>query len=71
VKLRQVDLQSLAKFLSKLETGRRLIVVSRLGIRRSFADGEKLNVELTATAYERVKEQPRKRGTGPAAKDKS
>lgn len=62
VKLRKVDLRSLATFLSKVETGRRLIVVTRMQIRRSFAEGDKLDVELTATAYERVKEDQRKKG---------
>jgi type II secretory pathway component PulM len=62
VKLRQVDLQSLGKFLSKLETGRRLIVVERLDINRRFAgDGDKMDASLTVTAYERVKEAPKKR----------
>jgi type II secretory pathway component PulM len=56
VTLRQVDLLSLTKFLSKLETGRRLIVITKMSIKRAFADGEKLNVSLTATAFERVKE---------------
>ncbi len=67
VKLRQVDLQSLSKFLAKLETSRRLIVVTRLSIRRSFSEGDKLMVELTATSYERVKED-RRRKVAPKAK---
>jgi Tfp pilus assembly protein PilO len=54
VTLRQVDLLSLTKFLSKVETGTRVIVVSRMNIKRAFAEGEKLNVSLTATAWERV-----------------
>src|SRR6185436_2829200 len=61
VKLRQVDLQSLSKFLAKLENGRRLIVVSQLHVRKHFSEGDKLDVELTALAYEKVKEQPKKR----------
>ena len=66
ITLRQVDLLSLSKFLSKLETGRRLILITRLDIRRRFTEGEMLDVELTATAYERIKDTKRK--TGPAAK---
>ena len=54
VTLRQVDLLSLTKFLSKVETGTRVIVVSKMSIKRAFAEGEKLNVSLTATAWERV-----------------
>jgi len=61
VKLRQVDLQSLSKFLAHLENGRRLIVVSQLHVRKHFSEGDKLDVELTALAYEKVKEQPKKR----------
>lgn len=64
LKLRQVDLQSLSKFLAKIETGRRLVVVTRLHVRRGFAEGDKLNVDLTATAYERLKEAPRRRTRG-------
>jgi hypothetical protein len=56
VKLRQVDLQSLSRFLAKLEQGRRLIVVTNLHVRKHFSEGDKLDVELTAEAYERVKE---------------
>jgi type II secretory pathway component PulM len=63
VKLRQVDLQSLSKFLAKLETSRRLIVITRLSIRRSYSEGDKLIVELTATSYERVKETRKKPAT--------
>lgn len=62
IKLRQVDLQLLSKFLARLETAGRLIVVTRMGIKRAFADGAKLNVELTATAYERVQEDRASRG---------
>lgn len=67
VTLRQVDLQSLSRLLSKIETGRRVIVVTKMNVKRSFGDGEKLNVILTATTYERVKEAPRKRATGKGA----
>jgi Tfp pilus assembly protein PilO len=68
VTLRQVDLLSLTKFLSKVETGSRVIVVSRMNIKRAFAEGEKLNVSLTATAWERVADARQK---APGAKEKS
>lgn len=56
VKLRKVDLKSLATFLGKVETGRALVLVTRLGIRRSFGgDGGTVDVDLTATTYERLK----------------
>jgi general secretion pathway protein M len=67
VTLRQVDLLSLTKFLAKLETNRRLIVITKLNIKRAFTDvekGVKLNVTLTATAYERVTEDHTKKKPG-------
>jgi hypothetical protein len=70
VTARQVDLLALTRFLAKVETGARFIVVTKLDIKRRFAEGDKLDVRLTATAFERVKEQPRKRAAG-AAKEKS
>lgn len=61
VKLRKVDLVSLARFLSKVETGRVLILVTRLGMRRSFGgDGTTVDVDLTATTWERLKEGAKK-----------
>jgi general secretion pathway protein M len=67
VKLRQVDLQSLTRFLAKLEQGRRLIMVTTLRIRKHFGEGDKLDVELTAEAFEKVKEAPKKKGLKGAA----
>jgi hypothetical protein len=65
VKLRKVDLKSLATFLSKVETGRSFILITRLGIRRSFgSDGSTVDVDLTATTWERLKEGSKR----PAAK---
>ena len=61
VKLRKVDLKSLANFLSKVETGRNLVLITRLQIRRSFGgDGTSVDVDLTATAYERLKDGSKK-----------
>jgi type II secretory pathway component PulM len=60
VTLRQVDLLSLSKFLSRVETGARVIVVSKLSIKRHYSEGDKLNVSLTATTWERVSEASRK-----------
>ncbi len=65
VKLRKVDLKSLATFLGKVETGKSLILVTRLQVRRSFGgDGSNVDVDLTATTYERLKDGGKK----PAAK---
>jgi Tfp pilus assembly protein PilO len=61
VKLRKVDLKSLATFLSKVETGHALVLVTRLQIRRSFGgDGTNVDVDLTATTYERLKDGAKK-----------
>jgi len=57
VKLRQVDLKQLGKFLYRLETSGHLIYVTRLDVRRRFAERDKLDVELTATAIERLKKE--------------
>jgi general secretion pathway protein M len=64
VKLRQVDLPSLSKFLAHLEQGRRLIVVNGLRVRKHFSEGDKLDVELTAVGYEKVKEATKKKPKG-------
>jgi hypothetical protein len=70
LKLRKVGLKSLATFLSKVETGHSLILITRLEVRRSFGgDGTDLDVDLTATTYERLKDgskKPSPKG-GPAA----
>ena len=61
VKLREVDLQSLTKFLRRVETGPRLIVFTRMSLKHRYSETDKLDVELTATAFERVKEDKRRR----------
>jgi hypothetical protein len=64
IKIREVGLQSLAKFMRRLETGPRLVFFTRLSIKRRFSDAEKLDVEATATALERVREDKQKKKTG-------
>jgi hypothetical protein len=67
-----VDLLSLSKFLQRLETGRRVIVVSRMNLKRTFAEGDKLNVSLTATTWERVAETRKKPAAGgPGSRERS
>jgi Tfp pilus assembly protein PilO len=70
VKIRDVDLKSVSKFLAAVETNRRMIVVSRLSMRRRYsAQAEKMDVELTATAWERLKEnRPVKKKPGQKGK---
>jgi general secretion pathway protein M len=71
VTLRQVDLMSLSKFLQKLETGRRVIVVSRMSLKRTFAEGDKLNVSLTATTWERVADSRKKAPGSQGTRDRT
>lgn len=68
VTLRQVGLKELATFLSRAETGRRLIMITRLHVKRRFSEGEKMDAQLSAIAFEKVKEPPKKRPTPAAAK---
>jgi len=57
LKIRETDLQSLTRFLKRVETGPRLIFFTRLSIKHRYSDdSDKLDAELTATAFERVRE---------------
>jgi general secretion pathway protein M len=57
LKIRETDLQSMTRFLKRVETGPRLIFFTRLSIKHRYTDeSDKLDVELTATAFERVRE---------------
>jgi general secretion pathway protein M len=69
LKIRDVDLQSLTKFLRRVETGPRLIVFTHLSLKRRYSEADKLDVELTATAFERVHEEKPGKKKGDA-KDK-
>jgi hypothetical protein len=68
IKIREVGLQALTKFMRRLETGPRLIFFTHLSIKRRFSDQEKLDVEATATAFERVHEEKGKKKPGEGAK---
>ena len=54
--MREVGLQALTQFLKRVETGTRPIFFTRVNIKRRFSDNDKLDAELTATAFERIKE---------------
>ena len=69
IKMRGVGLQPLTKFMRRLETGPRLIFFTRLSIKRSFSDTQKVAVEATATAFERVHEEKGKKKPGEAKKE--
>jgi general secretion pathway protein M len=69
LKIRETDLQSLTNFLRRVETGPRLIFFTRLALKHPYAaDQGKLDVEATATAFERVHEDKTKKK--PAGQDK-
>jgi len=56
LKVRGVDLQALTEFMRKVEMGPRPIFFTRLSLKHRFAETDKLDAELTATAFERVKD---------------
>jgi type II secretory pathway component PulM len=58
LKIRGVDLQALSNFLRRVETGARPIFCTRLTLKRRFSEADKLDAEVTATAFERVRETP-------------
>ena len=66
LKIRGVDLQSLTKFLKRVETGPRPVFFTTLLIKKRFSEADKVDVELTAIAFERVKEKAgaKKKGEG-------
>jgi hypothetical protein len=66
LKVRGVDLQSLTKFLKRVETGPRPVFFSALLLKRRFSETDKLDAELTAIAFERVKDKTpgKKKGDG-------
>jgi hypothetical protein len=62
IKLREVDLQSLTKFMRRVETGPRFIFFTRISIKHRYSETDKLDAELTATAFEKVKDDKKKKG---------
>jgi len=57
LKVREVDLKTLTSFLKRVETGKRPIFFTHLSLKRRFSDADKLDAELTAVAFERVKDK--------------
>lgn len=65
LKIRETDLQSLTRFMKRVETGPRLIFFTRLSIKHRYSeDSDKLDAELTATAFEKVREGAKKKPEG-------
>lgn len=63
IKIREVDLASLTRFLRRVETGPRLIFFTRLALKHRYGETDKLDAELTATAFEKVREERPKKKT--------
>jgi hypothetical protein len=61
IKLREVDLQSLTKFMRRVETGPRFVFFTRLLLKHRYSETDKLDAELTATAFEKVKDDKKKK----------
>ena len=61
IKVREVDLQSLTKFMRRVETGPRFIFFTRISLKHRYSETDKLDAELTATAFEKVKEDKSKK----------
>jgi general secretion pathway protein M len=72
LKIRETDLQSLTNFLKRVETGPRLIFFTRLALKHPYgAEAGKMDVEATATAFERVHEdKTKKKADGQDKQDK-
>jgi hypothetical protein len=61
LRVREVDLQSLTKFLKRVETGPRLVFFTRMSLKHRYSsDSDKLDAELTAAAFEKVHETKKK-----------
>jgi hypothetical protein len=72
VKIRHTDLQSLTKFLRKIETGPNLVVVDTLHVRtRLSAEHDQLEVELGIMTFEHAPEAPKKPAGGNGKADKT
>ena len=71
IRLREVDLQSLTKFMRRVETGPRFIFFTRISLKHRYSETDKLDAELTASAFEKVKEKEKeKKGETPRAAGK-
>lgn len=65
LRLRQVKIDALGKFLKKIETGPNLVVVTALNIKTRDDKHQDLDVELTVSTYEHAtekKDKPKEKG---------
>jgi hypothetical protein len=65
LKIRRADLQSLTKFLKKIETGPNLVVVDRLLIRSRYNEHEQLDVEVGVMTFEHAPQAAPGKTNGP------
>ena len=70
IKVREVDLQSLTKFMRRVETGPRYIFFTRVSLKHRYSETDKLDAELTATAFEKVKDDKKKKADAAKAAGK-
>jgi Tfp pilus assembly protein PilO len=70
IKVREVDLQSLTKFMRRVETGPRFIYFTRVSLKHRYSETDKLDAELTATAFEKVKDDKKKKAEAAKAAGK-
>jgi type II secretory pathway component PulM len=71
LRLRAVKLDSLGKFLKKVETGPNLVVVTALNVRTRDDKHQDLDVEMTVSTYEHAPQKdPKKTGGKPDKGDK-
>jgi hypothetical protein len=61
IKVREVELMSLTKFMRRVETGPRMVFFTRLSLKHRYSEANKLDAELTASAFERVREDKTKK----------
>ena len=71
LKIRRVDLQSLARFLKRVETGPNLVMVDRLRISARYNEHDQLDVEVGIMTFEHAPETPHKGPAGAGAKEKA
>ncbi len=69
LRVREVDLQSLTKFLRRVETGPRMVFFTRLSLKHRYSESDKLDAELTASAFEKVSEKTEKAKKKPEGQD--
>jgi hypothetical protein len=68
IKLRDVTLEQVARFLHKVETGSYLVVTSQLGLRPRYGNRERMDAEITVSTFDRAENGAAAKGAKAAAK---